>query len=110
LPSPEDELFLAQNAPQAVWWPGSDRTHCGSVLHKPLVGLRARKEGEGRGEKEGEKGKELGMGRGRDEEGEERWKGWREGVKGRNGEGEEWGRKRVDGEVERDCAVLKNSF
>jgi len=75
--SPE-ALFLAQNAPQVVWWPGSVWTRWGSLQRSPDpwldLGVGPRK-----GEREGEEGEGWcrgGMGEGKKEKG---WGGKRWG-------------------------------
>ena len=48
--------FLAQNTPQAIWWPGSARTHWGSLEHSPrssIAGLKGGPRWKGRGKGDG---------------------------------------------------------
>jgi len=62
--SPE-ALLLAQNAPQAVWWPGSTRTRWRSSNHSPdsQAGLRGPQKGRGEWMKGDDVGEEWQGGR-----------------------------------------------
>jgi len=77
-------LFLAQNAPETAWRPGSARTRWGSLDAPPdlLAAVKGLEPPGGGGEREGE-GKE---GRGEGKEGKGRREGW-EGKEGREGKG-----------------------